>query len=112
MELRTSNSQFAGCVQRIEAHRDCQGLDMRSFLMLPMQRVTRYPLLVFAALERVRPGSAQHATAARALALANQLVNDCNEGARRMERTEQLLEIERRLVYKSSDLRYGAGPGL
>ena len=35
-----------------------------------------------------------------------QVVINCNEGARRMERTEQLLEIERRLVYKSSDLRY------
>lgn len=33
------------------------------------------------------------------------MVNCCNEGARRMERTEQLLEIERRLVYKSPDLR-------
>lgn len=33
------------------------------------------------------------------------VVRNCNEGARKMERTEQLLEIERRLLYKSADLK-------
>lgn len=73
--------------------------------MLPMQRVTRYPLLVFAIMERVEANSKQQDTANRALNLANKLVRECNEGARRMERTEQLLEIERRLVYDSADLK-------
>ncbi|KAI6218252.1 Rho guanine nucleotide exchange factor 35 [Aphelenchoides besseyi] len=103
--LKGTNSQFLSCINRIEAHRDCQGLDMRSFLMLPMQRCCRYPLLVFAILDRVQAGTKQHDTASRALNLANQLVRACNEGARRMERVEQLLEIERRLVYKSPDLK-------
>ncbi|CAD5216011.1 unnamed protein product [Bursaphelenchus xylophilus] len=103
--LKLNNSQFLITVQKIEANRECQGLDMRSFLMLPMQRVTRYPLLVFAILERVADGSPQQKLATKALNLANRLVRDCNEGARRMERTEQLLEIERRLVYKSPDLK-------
>lgn len=93
------------CIQKVESDRQCHGLDMRSFLMLPMQRVTRYPLLVYAMLDRVEPGTHQHTTASRALHLANQVVRNCNEGARRMERTEQLLEIERRLVYKSADLK-------
>lgn len=80
-------------------------LDLRSFLMLPMQRCCRYPLLVFAIIDRLQMGSTQHANASRALNLANQLVRSCNEGARRMERMEQLLEIERRLVYTSADLK-------
>ncbi|CAD5211837.1 unnamed protein product [Bursaphelenchus okinawaensis] len=103
--LKLSNSQFLTTIQRIESNRECQGLDMRSFLMLPMQRVTRYPLLVFAIMERVAEGSPQQKTATKALSLANRLVRDCNEGARKMERTEQLLEIERRLIYKSPDLK-------
>ncbi|VDK42483.1 unnamed protein product [Gongylonema pulchrum] len=91
--------------QRLESDRLCQGLDMRSFLMLPMQRVTRYPLLVIAILERTHQDTTNYQTAQIALHLANHIVTCCNEGARRMDRTEQLLEIERRLVYKSSDLR-------
>ena len=60
---------------------------MRSFLMLPMQRVTRYPLLIYAILDRIDPSSSvqQHTQATRALILANQLVTNCNEGARKME---------------------------
>uniref|UniRef100_A0A914S0P5 DH domain-containing protein n=1 Tax=Parascaris equorum TaxID=6256 RepID=A0A914S0P5_PAREQ len=110
--LRCYNSAFMSCIQRLESDRQCQGLDMRSFLMLPMQRVTRYPLLVIAILDRIPTESEQHKTAQMALHFANHVsqlyvVNCCNEGARRMERTEQLLEIERRLVYKSPDLSNG-----
>ncbi|KAI1716135.1 rhoGEF domain-containing protein [Ditylenchus destructor] len=104
--LKASNSQFVTCVQKIESDKQCQGLDMRSFLMLPMQRITRYPLLVYAILDRqLDPTARQHTHAARALILANQVVRNCNEGARRMERTEQLLEIERRMIYKAADLK-------
>jgi neuronal guanine nucleotide exchange factor len=73
--------------------------------MLPMQRATRYRLLLFAILDYAPANTAQVFTASRALNLANMLVQQCNEGARLLERTEQLLEIERRLVYKSADLK-------
>lgn len=85
--------------------RELQGLDLRSFLMLPMQRATRYRLLLFAILDHVPNNSPQEYTASRALNLANLLVHNCNEGARLLERTEQLLEIERRLVYKNAELK-------
>ncbi|EJW83383.1 SH3 domain-containing protein, partial [Wuchereria bancrofti] len=104
-KLKSENPSFLSCIQRLESDRLCQGLDMRSFLMLPMQRVTRYPLLMIAILEHAQQDATNYQTAQIALYLANHIVTCCNEGARHMERTEQLLEIERRLVYKSSDLR-------
>uniref|UniRef100_A0A0R3RHH5 DH domain-containing protein n=1 Tax=Elaeophora elaphi TaxID=1147741 RepID=A0A0R3RHH5_9BILA len=104
-KLKSENSSFLACIQRLEGDRLCQGLDMRSFLMLPMQRITRYPLLMIAILEHTQQDATNYQTAQIALHLANHIVTCCNEGARHMERTEQLLEIERRLVYKSSDLR-------
>ncbi|CAJ0960202.1 unnamed protein product, partial [Mesorhabditis belari] len=103
--LKTESSAFLAAVSRLEADKQCQGLDMRSFLMLPMQRITRYPLLIYAILERQPIGSESHRVAARTLALANQVVSNCNEGARRMERTEQLLDVDRRLLYKDNDLK-------
>uniref|UniRef100_A0A1I8EBN9 Uncharacterized protein n=1 Tax=Wuchereria bancrofti TaxID=6293 RepID=A0A1I8EBN9_WUCBA len=107
-KLKSENPSFLSCIQRLESDRLCQGLDMRSFLMLPMQRVTRYPLLMIAILEHAQQDATNYQTAQIALYLANHIVTCCNEGARHMERTEQLLEIERRLVYKSSDLSNGS----
>uniref|UniRef100_A0A1I8AW79 DH domain-containing protein n=1 Tax=Steinernema glaseri TaxID=37863 RepID=A0A1I8AW79_9BILA len=103
--LKTHNSNFLTCIQRLESDRQCQGLDMRSFLMLPMQRVTRYPLLVYAIFNRVKPATPQHDTASYALRMANVVVTNCNEGARKMDRTEQLLQIESVLLYKSAELK-------
>uniref|UniRef100_A0A914GX48 Rho guanine nucleotide exchange factor 26 n=1 Tax=Globodera rostochiensis TaxID=31243 RepID=A0A914GX48_GLORO len=103
--LKTSNPHFLACIQRLEADRQCQGLDMRSFLLLPMQRITRYPLLIYAILDRLHPAKLQHSVATRALTLAIQVVRNCNEGARKMERTEQLLEIDSKIVYRGSELR-------
>ncbi|CAD6194022.1 unnamed protein product [Caenorhabditis auriculariae] len=103
--LKTESPGFLSAVQKLEEHRQCQGLDMRSFLMLPMQRITRYPLLLYAIIDRLQPNCERYSTAAQALTASNKVVRECNEGARRMERTEQLLEIDRRLVYKDADLK-------
>lgn len=70
---RFENSSFMSCIQRLESDRLCQGLDMRSFLMLPMQRITRYPLLVIAILERTPQDSQQNKNAHSALHLANKV---------------------------------------
>ncbi|KAJ1354139.1 hypothetical protein KIN20_010973 [Parelaphostrongylus tenuis] len=94
-----------GAVSKMEADKQCQGLDMRSFLMLPMQRVTRYPLLVYAILDRLQREGNEYEVTTRALNAANKVVGECNEGARRMERTEQLLDIDSRLIYKDPDLK-------
>ncbi|KAL3076254.1 hypothetical protein niasHS_013525 [Heterodera schachtii] len=108
--LKSSNSLFLACIQRLETDRQCQGLDMRSFLMLPMQRITRYPLLIFAIRERLHPDKIQHSVATRALTLANQ----ASEGAEKRRQwhihslpfsTEQLLEIDAKVVYRGSELR-------
>ncbi|CAB3404205.1 unnamed protein product [Caenorhabditis bovis] len=103
--LKSDNPAFLTAVQRLEENKQCQGLDMRSFLMLPMQRITRYPLLLYAILDRLDSSDERFKTATAALNASNRVVRECNEGARRMERTEQLLEIDRRLVYKDADLK-------
>ena len=42
----TSNTVFKETLKQIEGSGDCGGLPMISFLILPMQRVTRLPLLL------------------------------------------------------------------
>ena len=76
---------------------------MRSFLTLPTQRVTRYPLLLMAIMQRCASDPHCDAellqSAREALDVANDVVSACNEGARNMHRIEQLVHIDRRLVY-------------
>ncbi len=42
-------------LRELEASPVCQSLAMHSFLMLPMQRITRLPLLMSAIFQRLRP---------------------------------------------------------
>lgn len=44
--FRSSNTAFKETLKQIEGSSDCGGLPMISFLILPMQRVTRLPLLL------------------------------------------------------------------
>jgi len=43
---------FREYLKRLESHKRCQNLSMQSFLLLPMQRITRLPLLILAILNR------------------------------------------------------------
>jgi len=76
----------------------CESLDLRSFLLLPLQRVTRYPLLLGALAGRLPHGPAR-LRAESAARIATNVARDCDEGARRLERLEQLLVLERQLRY-------------
>lgn len=83
---------FARVLEELEAEAACEGLDMRSFLMLPMQRITRsihpppdwdgpsmggsrYPLLIDAILQRIEgEDSEPYRNAKKALVLANKVL--------------------------------------
>ncbi len=43
---------FREYVRRLESDKCCQNLNLQSFLLLPMQRITRLPLLILAILNR------------------------------------------------------------
>ena len=46
LSFRSKNPAFKEVLTRIEGHPDCRNLPMISFLILPMQRITRLPLLM------------------------------------------------------------------
>lgn len=54
--LRHTRDEFVTVVKAIEEDERCQMLQVDSFLMLPMQRITRLPLLVNAVIQRTAPG--------------------------------------------------------
>lgn len=98
--LVSKNSVFKEVLTRIEGHPDCRNLPMISFLILPMQRITRLPLLMDTICQKTPKDSAQYEQCKKALQAVSKVVRKCNEGARRMERTEMMYTINSQLDFK------------
>ncbi|KAL0893568.1 hypothetical protein ABMA27_013757 [Loxostege sticticalis] len=84
---------FAAALKRLESHPACQSLSLHSFLMLPMQRVTRLPLLLDAVLKNLDSNDHEYQSCMVALATLNSFVSQCNEGARNTERIEEMFRL-------------------
>ncbi|XP_075717637.1 rho guanine nucleotide exchange factor 26 [Rhinoderma darwinii] len=99
-KLISTNASFRDVLMRIEAQEECRNLPMISFLILPMQRVTRLPLLMDTICQKTPKDSAKYEACKRALTEVSKLVRLCNEGARKMERTEMMVTINSQLEFK------------
>lgn len=99
-KLLNKSPSFKELLTRIEAHPDCRNLPMISFLILPMQRVTRLPLLMDTICQKTPKDSPHYDACKKALHVVSKLVRKCNEGARTMERTEMMYTINSQLEFK------------
>lgn len=98
-KLLTRNIAFKETLKQIEGSTECGGLPMISFLILPMQRVTRLPLLLDTICQKTPDTTAEYFAAVWALNAISKLVSRCNDGARRMERTEQMYTIQKQMEF-------------
>ncbi|XP_068996312.1 rho guanine nucleotide exchange factor 16 [Embiotoca jacksoni] len=98
-KLLTSNTAFKETLRQIEGSSECGGLPMISFLILPMQRVTRLPLLLDTICQKTPNEKAEYFAAVWALNAISKLVSSCNDGARRMERTEQMYTMQKQMDF-------------
>ncbi|XP_029629689.1 rho guanine nucleotide exchange factor 26 isoform X3 [Salmo trutta] len=98
--ISSKSPVFKEVLTRIEGHPDCRNLPMISFLILPMQRVTRLPLLMDVICQKASKGSSQYEACKKALQSVSKVVRKCNEGARTMERTEMMYTINSQLDFK------------
>ncbi|XP_076291782.1 uncharacterized protein LOC143214502 isoform X2 [Lasioglossum baleicum] len=101
-QLRTRKGQrFFEIVSQIETRPACHSLSLHSFLMLPMQRITRLPLLADAVLSKL---SIEHPDRSRwetVLSSLSYVVAECNEGARAAAKEVEMESLARRLEYSS-----------
>lgn len=109
-ELRSKkSSKFVETVTRIESHPACQSLSLHSFLMLPMQRVTRLPLLADAVLSKLSTEHEERLDWEKVLSVLGRVVTECNEGARVAGRQIEMASLAKKIEYTtkvpSIDLR-------
>ncbi|KAJ1089917.1 hypothetical protein NDU88_003057 [Pleurodeles waltl] len=99
-KLLNEKPTFREVISQLELDPKCKGLPFSSFLILPFQRITRLKLLVQNILTKVEEGSEKEGTALDAHRELEKVVRACNEGVRKMNRTEQLISIEKTLEFK------------
>ncbi|XP_030570835.1 rho guanine nucleotide exchange factor 15-like [Drosophila novamexicana] len=91
---------FQQQLEKLEASPSCCGLNLHSFLMLPMQRITRLPLLIDAVFSKESPHNAdEYESWKLTLALVQKIVAQCNEAANRCEQAYELERISKQLEF-------------
>lgn len=98
------NQPFREAMAVLENHPRVRGLSFTSFLILPFQRITRLKLLVQNILKKTEENSEQEANAVKAHQELEKIVKECNEGVRKMSRTEELISIDKTLEFKSKSV--------
>uniref|UniRef100_A0A0D9R262 Ephexin-1 n=2 Tax=Cercopithecinae TaxID=9528 RepID=A0A0D9R262_CHLSB len=99
-QLLQEKAAFRELISQLELDPKCKGLPFSSFLILPFQRITRLKLLVQNILKRVEERSERECTALDAHKELEMVVKACNEGVRKMSRTEQMICIQKKMEFK------------
>ncbi|XP_071407560.1 rho guanine nucleotide exchange factor 5 isoform X2 [Pithys albifrons albifrons] len=98
--LLNGNAGFQQVLERLESDPVCQRLSLKSFLILPFQRITRLKLLLQNILKRTQPGSEEEVQATQAYDALEKLIKDCNENVQRMKSTEELIYLSQKIEFE------------
>lgn len=97
--LMQGNLKFLQVLQKLEQQPVCQRQTLKSFLVLPFQRITRLKILLETILKLSKVGSVMAVSVGRALKAVSQIVWECNEGVGRMKQTEELVRLEKQVQF-------------
>ncbi|XP_067840599.1 intersectin-2-like isoform X2 [Heptranchias perlo] len=86
--------EFKDYLKKLASDPRCKGMPLSSFLLKPMQRITRYPLIIKNILENTPENHADHSHLKLALERAEELCSQVNEGVREKENSERLEWIQ------------------
>uniref|UniRef100_A0AAQ5YFM6 Intersectin 2a n=1 Tax=Amphiprion ocellaris TaxID=80972 RepID=A0AAQ5YFM6_AMPOC len=95
LQNKTHNQpDFKDFLKKIATNYRCKGMPLSSFLLKPMQRITRYPLLIKNILEHTPEVHADRSSLREALERAEELCSQVNEGVREKENSDRLEWIQ------------------
>ncbi|XP_024214080.1 intersectin-1 isoform X2 [Halyomorpha halys] len=85
-----TNKHFRALLDKCQSDPRAKGLPLSSFLIKPMQRITKYPLLISKILEYTNEGHPDRLPLEESLKKAEDLCKQVNEHVREKENAEQL----------------------
>ncbi|XP_077973395.1 intersectin-1-like isoform X1 [Styela clava] len=89
-----NDPEFKKFVKSCESGSDFKGLPVSSYLVKPMQRITKYPLLIEKILKHTPEGHVDHNHLKLALERAEEICSQVNEGVREKENADRLEWIQ------------------
>ncbi|KAI1889319.1 hypothetical protein AGOR_G00177960 [Albula goreensis] len=102
--LGKENPQIEEILRQLQEDPRCHRLPLKSFLVLPFQRITRLKILVETILKRTDPGSEDQVSAERALREVSKVVEACNHEVGRMKQMEELVLIANKTEFECKAL--------
>jgi len=94
--LRDSKPELASHLQRLRDDPSVRGLDLSSYLLTPMQRITRYPLLIRQILGQTHH-QPEHKQLEGSIAEVERVLESINESIREQEGHDRLRQISQGL---------------
>ncbi|KAI3369986.1 hypothetical protein L3Q82_024788 [Scortum barcoo] len=93
-QLLQQNRDFLYKVKELESNPVCQRQSLKSFLVLPFQRITRIKLILESILKLTEPGSDSVLNLKKAIDAIHEIVAECDKGVLKMKQIEELVCLE------------------
>ncbi|XP_066519841.1 rho guanine nucleotide exchange factor 19 [Hoplias malabaricus] len=100
-KLLQENKRFALTVKKLEKDPVCRRQTLKSFLVLPFQRITRLRLILENILKRTDEHSTDVCNLKEAIEAVHEIVVECDNNVQRMKRTEELVSLEKLMDFGS-----------
>jgi len=91
--LMKKNQQFKRNLEVCHSDPRCKGLFLQSFLIKPIQRVCKYPLLLREMIRHTPEGHPDYQTLENAFSKINAVVSDINEAQRQAEGLQRIMDL-------------------
>ncbi|CAO3592901.1 unnamed protein product [Absidia cylindrospora] len=92
---REEDQWFEVFLKTAQTRPECRSLDLSHFLLQPVQRITRYPLLLRQVLKSTPKRHPDYGLVKSALSKASKVLDDVNEETRRFENHQKMGELGR-----------------
>ncbi|XP_071351363.1 rho guanine nucleotide exchange factor 19 [Trachinotus anak] len=93
-QLLQQNRDFLSLLKKLESDPVCQRQSLKSFLVLPFQRITRVKLLLENILKLTEPDSDSASYLEKAIEAIHEIVAECDRGVQKMKQIEELVCLE------------------
>ncbi|XP_054264037.1 intersectin-1 isoform X2 [Macrosteles quadrilineatus] len=103
--LTEQSEQFRQLVRRCQADPRTKGMPLSSFLIKPMQRITKYPLLIQKIVESTPVDHPDYTYLIEALAKAEEFCTQVNEGVREKENSDRLEWLQKHVSFDGLEER-------
>lgn len=97
-EKCSAGGPWANLIKQCQEQPAVRGLTLTSFLLKPMQRITRYPLLIKELLKYTPEGHPDHHNSQEALLAATTLCAQVNEAVSQRDNTDKLEWMQRQVI--------------